>query len=275
MAPTGSPLKRYAAGVELTDCRTVALHMIRMARVGVQYIDNLADASSFVRAVHVTGDLEKLGQGTPDDKRYFVTFADERTILHFGSSYGGNALLGKIAHGLRQAAYASTSTATTSPGCASTPDQGECAEMAAFDAMITLRSFPQPGRTTRYSTDLQRYWAGAVPSSGGIQRSTDPPTSMGHRMTLFIVVTTITGLVIAAATLWVSWRTKRRQAGPGQHRCTGVRLVVIMKFERMYTPAPKGERTTLADHRGYTVAELRQSAASRGLPIQDDPEVEA
>jgi phosphoenolpyruvate carboxykinase (GTP) len=105
MAPAGSALERYAAGVELTDCRTVALHMIRMARVGVHYIDNLADQDSFVRAVHVTGDLEKLGQGTPDDQRYFVTFADERTILHFGSSYGGNALLGKIAHGLRQAAY--------------------------------------------------------------------------------------------------------------------------------------------------------------------------
>ena len=59
----------------------------------------------FVRGVHVTGDLENLGQGTPDDQRYFVTVADERTILHFGSSYGGNALLGKIAHGLRQAAY--------------------------------------------------------------------------------------------------------------------------------------------------------------------------
>ena len=55
--------------------------------------------------MHVTGDLENLGQGTPDDQRYFVTVADERTILHFGSSYGGNALLGKIAHGLRQAAY--------------------------------------------------------------------------------------------------------------------------------------------------------------------------
>ena len=41
----------------------------------------------------------------PDDQRYFVTVADERTILHFGSSYGGNALLGKIAHGLRQASY--------------------------------------------------------------------------------------------------------------------------------------------------------------------------
>src|SRR5437764_3806137 len=105
MAPAGSPLERYAAGVELTDCRLVALHMIRMARVAVHYIDDLADQNSFVRAVHVTGDLAKLGQGTPGDQRHFVTIADDRTILHFGSSYGGNALLGKIAHGLRQAAY--------------------------------------------------------------------------------------------------------------------------------------------------------------------------
>jgi phosphoenolpyruvate carboxykinase (GTP) len=79
--------------------------MIRMARCGVEYVNNLAQPDKFVRAVHVTGDLEHLGQGTPEDKRYFVTVADDRTILHFGSSYGGNALLGKIAHGLRQAAY--------------------------------------------------------------------------------------------------------------------------------------------------------------------------
>jgi phosphoenolpyruvate carboxykinase (GTP) len=105
MAPPGSPLEPYAAGVELTDDRTVVLHMIRMARVGIEHVNNLADPNSFVRAVHVTGDLENLGQGTPDDQRYFVTLADERTILHFGSAYGGNALLGKIAHGLRQAAY--------------------------------------------------------------------------------------------------------------------------------------------------------------------------
>jgi phosphoenolpyruvate carboxykinase (GTP) len=105
MAPLGSPLEKYAAGVEITDNRTVCLHMIRMARVGVDLIDRLADPDHFVRAVHVTGDLPNLGQGTPNDKRYFVTVADERTILHFGSSYGGNALLGKIAHGLRQAAY--------------------------------------------------------------------------------------------------------------------------------------------------------------------------
>jgi phosphoenolpyruvate carboxykinase (GTP) len=105
MAPPGSPLEPYAAGVELTDHRTVVLHMIRMARVGVEHVNELAEPEKFVRGVHVTGDLEHLGQGTPDDQRYFVTLADERTILHFGSSYGGNALLGKIAHGLRQAAY--------------------------------------------------------------------------------------------------------------------------------------------------------------------------
>jgi phosphoenolpyruvate carboxykinase (GTP) len=105
MAPPGSPLESYAAGVELTDHRTVVLHMIRMARVGVAHVNELTEPASFVRGVHVTGDLENLGQGTDDDKRYFVTVADERLILHFGSSYGGNALLGKIAHGLRQAAY--------------------------------------------------------------------------------------------------------------------------------------------------------------------------
>ncbi|WP_091764050.1 phosphoenolpyruvate carboxykinase (GTP) [Blastococcus aurantiacus] len=105
MAPPGSPLQAFATGVELTDTRTVVLHMIRMARVGVQYVNELADQDYFVRGVHVTGDLDNLGQGTADDQRYFVTIADERTILHYGSSYGGNALLGKIAHGLRQATY--------------------------------------------------------------------------------------------------------------------------------------------------------------------------
>jgi phosphoenolpyruvate carboxykinase (GTP) len=105
MAPPGSPLEKWAAGVEITDNRTVVLHMIRMARVGVELINQLEDPDSFVRAVHVTGDLENLGQGTDEDQRAFVTVADERTILHYGSSYGGNALLGKIAHGLRQASY--------------------------------------------------------------------------------------------------------------------------------------------------------------------------
>src|SRR6188472_3794267 len=43
MAPPGSPLESYAAGVELTDTRTVVLHMIRMARVDPKYVNELAD----------------------------------------------------------------------------------------------------------------------------------------------------------------------------------------------------------------------------------------
>jgi phosphoenolpyruvate carboxykinase (GTP) len=34
-----------------------------------------------------------------------VELTDERTIIHFGSAFGGNAVLGKIAHGLRLASY--------------------------------------------------------------------------------------------------------------------------------------------------------------------------
>jgi len=105
MAPPGGPLDQWAAGVELTDSRVVVLHMLRMARVGAAYLNSLEDPSNFVRGVHVTGDLDSLDQGTPGDKRHFVTVADERLLLHYGSSYGGNALLGKIAHGLRQASY--------------------------------------------------------------------------------------------------------------------------------------------------------------------------
>ena len=105
MSPAGNPLEAWARGVELTDSRTVAIHMIRMARVDAAYVNDLDDDNQFVHAVHVTGDLPNLGQGTEDDERLFATVADERTILHYGSSYGGNALLGKIAHGLRLACY--------------------------------------------------------------------------------------------------------------------------------------------------------------------------
>ncbi len=105
MSAPGSPLARWAAGVELTDSRLVVLHMLRMTRVGLDLFAGLEDPEFFVRGVHVTGDLENLNQGTPADKRHFVTEADRRLILHFGSSYGGNALLGKIAHGLRQASF--------------------------------------------------------------------------------------------------------------------------------------------------------------------------
>lgn len=65
MAPPGNALAPWAAGVQVTDTRTVVLHMIRMARVGAEHLEDLPDPDQFVRAVHVTGDLENLGQGTP------------------------------------------------------------------------------------------------------------------------------------------------------------------------------------------------------------------
>ena len=105
MAPIGSPLERFAAGIELTDDRVVVLQMLRMARVGIDLFHQLKDPSFFVRGVHVTGDLDAMEHGTATDQRLFATIADERLILHFGSAYGGNALLGKIAHALRLAAY--------------------------------------------------------------------------------------------------------------------------------------------------------------------------
>jgi phosphoenolpyruvate carboxykinase (GTP) len=159
MAAPGSPLERYSAGVQLTDNRSVVLHMNRMARVHVDYINNLEDQDSFVRAVHVTGDLENLGQGTPEDKRYFVTVADERTILHFGSSYGGNALLGKIAHGLRQAAY---------DGWAS---RGFLAEQFMLLGIIDKR------------TGKRYHIAGGFPSASGKTNlaMTLPPDALGDR----------------------------------------------------------------------------------------------
>jgi phosphoenolpyruvate carboxykinase (GTP) len=159
MAPAGSPLERYAAGVQLTDHRTVVLHMIRMARCGVDYLNDLAEPGEFVRAVHVTGDLQNLGQGTPEDKRYFVTVADERTILHFGSSYGGNALLGKIAHGLRQAAY----------------DGWTSGEFLAEQFMLLGITDKQTGRTWHV--------AGGFPSASGKTNLAMmlPPDSLGDR----------------------------------------------------------------------------------------------
>jgi phosphoenolpyruvate carboxykinase (GTP) len=122
-------------------------------------VNNLADPDRYVRGVHVTGDLENLGQGTPEDKRYFVTIADERTILHFGSSYGGNALLGKIAHGLRQASY----------------DGWASGEFLAEQFMLIGITDKQSGRTWHI--------CGGFPSASGKTNLAMmlPPDSLGDR----------------------------------------------------------------------------------------------
>jgi len=142
MAPAGSPLDRFAGGVQLTDNRNVVLQMIRMARVGVEYLNDLGD--SFVRAVHVTGDLPNLGQGTADDQRYFVTVADERTILHFGSSYGGNALLGKTPTACARAPTTAGRTASSwsSSCCSASPTRRPARSTTSAAASRRRRARP-------------------------------------------------------------------------------------------------------------------------------------
>ena len=102
MGPEGSPFSQV--GVQITNSRYVAVNMIRMTKVGRAAWDALKDTSDFVKGIHSTGDLEKIKRtGKEDDDRYFVSFPDERTIISFGSGYGGNALLGKKFFSLRQA----------------------------------------------------------------------------------------------------------------------------------------------------------------------------
>lgn len=157
MAVPGSPLARYGVGVELTDDRTVVLQMMRMARVGADYITGVGDF--FVRGVHVTGDLDRLGQGTAEDRRMFATIADERMILHYGSAYGGNALLGKIAHGLRLASY----------------DGRESGKFLAEQFMLMGITDTETGKTWHV--------AGGFPSASGKTNlaMTLPPDALGER----------------------------------------------------------------------------------------------
>src|SRR5215204_4259001 len=43
MSPPGNALAPWAAGVQITDTRTVVLHMIRMSRVGAEFLEALED----------------------------------------------------------------------------------------------------------------------------------------------------------------------------------------------------------------------------------------
>ena len=112
MSPPGSPLEQAAIGVEVTDSLPVTLNGNIMFRTGEPALKALGDGTVFEKGRHVTGNLETIKRGNPTigfgddvDERDFFTVADERELDHYGSAYGGNALLGKIGHGLRQASY--------------------------------------------------------------------------------------------------------------------------------------------------------------------------